>query len=409
MLVSKLITDTLPMQGFRVGSVKKTAEEIVVDLVPDRRCKPRCGRCGHTGSYRDTRPSRRFQHVPLWGISVVLVYAPRRVWCSKCDGLYVERMPWAAGKRRLTRALAVFLATWARELPWARVATLFRCSWGTVASAVDYVVAYGLANRSLEEVRLIGVDEISRKRGHVYLTNVYDLERGTLLWSGEGRTKATLEAFFAFLGPERAARLEGVCCDMWQPYVDMIKVHAPNATMVFDKFHIVRHLMEAVDQVRRQEIHEKGKEHRTLVAKSRYIWLKNPWNLSLGQKARLGMLEKLNLKINRAYLLKEAFREFWDYQLPQWAEKYLKKWFWWATHSRLEPMRKFAWMVRRHQEGILAYFRMRITNASVEGLNNKAKVVSHRAYGFRTARTFIRNLYLCMADLPMPEATHRFV
>ncbi|MDT8366361.1 MAG: transposase, partial [bacterium] len=109
------------------------------------------------------------------------------------------------------------------------------------------------------------------------------------------------------------------------------------------------------------------------------------------------------------YLLKEAFRRFWDYTSRSWAEKYLRWWFWWATHSRLEPMRQFAWMIRNHEEGILNYFRARITNATVEGLNNKAKVISHRAYGFRTSTTFIRNLYLCMADLPMPQTVHRFV
>jgi len=409
MLVSQLITTTLPLQGFRVMGVAKTGNELIARIVPDKRCKPLCSHCGGTGRHRDTRGDRRFQHVPLWNIAVVLVYAPRRVWCSACQGIYVERLPWAAGKRRQTRALAIFLATWAKELPWSRVATLFRCSWGTVASAVGYVVEYGLANRSLDSIRLIGVDEISRKRGHVYLTNVYDLEHGILLWSGEGRTKETLEEFFRFLGPERAAKLEGICCDMWQPYVDVIMSNAPNATLVFDKFHIVRHLMEAVDEVRRQEINEKGKEHRDLVAKTRYLWLKNPWNLTDRQKNRLGVLEKLNLKISRAYLLKEAFRRFWDYRLLPWAEKYLRKWFWWATHSRLEPMRKFAWLVRRHEAGILAYFKLRITNGSVEGLNNKAKVVSHRAYGFRTAKTFILNLYLSMGDLPMPESTHRFV
>jgi transposase len=409
MLVSKLITSTLELQGFRVESVEKLAEEIVVRIVPDRRFKPVCSHCGGAGRHRDTRGDRRFKHVPLWGMAVVLLYAPRRVWCPACRGVHVERLPWAAGKRRQTKALAIFLATWAKELPWSRVAALFRCSWGTVASAVGYVVEYGLANRNIDGVRLIGVDEISRKRGHVYLTNVYDLEQRTLLWSGEGRTKATLEEFFRFLGPERAAGLEGVCCDMWQPYVDVVMANAPNATLVFDKFHIVRHLMEAVDEVRRQEINEKGKEHRDLVAKTRYLWLKNPWNLTDRQKSKLGVLEKLNLKINRAYLLKEAFRRFWSYRLLPWAEKYLQKWFWWATHSRLEPMRKFAWLVRRHERGILAYFKLRITNASVEGLNNKAKVVSHRAYGFRTARTFITNLYLSMGNLPMPESTHRFV
>ena len=142
---------------------------------------------------------------------------------------------------------------------------------------------------------------------------------------------------------------------------------------------------------------------------SRYIWLKNPWNLTSKQQSRLGTLEKLNLKINRAYLLKEAFRQFWSYQRRGWAEKYLKKWFWWATHSRLQPMRYFAWLVRRHEENILSYFKLPIHNGTVEGLNNKAKVVSHRAYGFRSAKNYIRNLYHCMADLPMPKIVHTFV
>ena len=159
---------------------------------------------------------------------------------------------------------------------------------------------------------------------------------------------------------------------------------------------------------RRDEIREKGADHKELVAKTRYIWLKNPWNLTARQQARLSELEQLNLKINRAYLLKEAFREFWDYRRPSWAKRYLNRWFWWATHSRLEPMRDFAWMLRRHQDDLMNYFRLPIHNGTVEGLNNKAKVISHKAYGFRTAKTFIRNLYHCMADLPLPETVHTF-
>lgn len=409
MLISKLIKNTLPLQGFRVVNVSNSGEGLAVQMIPDRRYSPRCGRCGQPGRYRDTRSVRSFRHVPLWRIEVILFYAPRRVHCEACCGIYVERMPWVAGKRRMTTALAVFLATWAKELPWARVAALFRCSWGTVNNAVAYVVEYGLANRDLSNITQIGVDEISRKRGHVYLTNVYDLERGVLIWSGEDRTKASFKAFFEFLGPERCEQLEGICCDMWRPYIETIQTYAPGATLVFDKFHIVSHLLKAVDEVRRQEISEKGKEHKELVIKTRYIWLKNPWNLTDGQDVRLRSLEKLNLKINRAYLLKEAFRQFWDYTSRSWAEKYLRKWFWWATHSRLEPMKDFAWMIRNHEKGILNYFNMKITNATVEGLNNKAKVISRRAYGFRTPTTFIQNLYLCMGDLPMPQTVHRFV
>jgi transposase len=271
------------------------------------------------------------------------------------------------------------------------------------------MVEYGLAHRDLSDLTHIGIDEISREKGQVYLTNVYDLQTCKLIWSGEKRTKATLTSFFASLGSERIKNLEGICCDMWDPYIQVIRDNAPNATMVFDKFHIVRHLNEAVDQVRRDEIREKGREHKELIKDSRYIWLKNPWNLTDKQAARLSTLEKLNLKINRAYLLKESFRQFWSYKRKGWAKKFLDKWFWWATHSRLQPMRDFAWMLRRKEENILSYFKMPISNGSVEGLNIKAKVISHRAYGFRSAKNYIRNLYHCMAGLPEPQILHKFV
>lgn len=410
MLIETLIQNTLEMQGFRVGNVQMVNDRCLeATLVPDRRFSPRCGTCGQKAIYRDTRPVRRFRHVPLWGIDVYLSYAPRRVTCPNCGGTKTEALPWASGQRRFTRALMVTLATWARVLTWKQVASQFRCAWGTVAAAVDEAVKHGLVNRDLSEVKLIGIDEISRKRGHVYVTNVYDLGGRRLIWSGEGRSQDTLRDFFESFGSEQTAKLVGVCCDMWQPYADVVKEKAPQALLVFDKFHIVQHLSKAVDQVRRDEIREKGDSHKKLMAKSRYIWLKNPWNLTDKQKVRLAELEKLNLKINRAYLMKEAFRKLWDYRNPVWAEQYLDKWFWWATHSRLEPMRDFAWMLRRHQGDLFNYFRAPIDNGAVEGLNNKAKVIVHKAYGFRTAKNYIRNLYHCMADLPMPKLMHSFM
>ena len=409
MQIKSLIRKTISLQGFRILSVSSCISGINIHIVPDRRFLPRCGRCGLPGKYRDTRPERVFKHVPLWAIPVTLHYSPRRVLCQHCRGSYVESIPWAAGKRRLTNAFACYLATWARLLPWLEVARLFRCSWGTVAASVDFVVKYGLENRDLSGITHIGIDEISRRKGHKYITNVYDLKTKRLIWSGRGRTEETLREFFDFFGKNRAKQIQGVCCDMWMPYINVIEAKAPNAVLVFDKFHIVRHLMNAVDQVRRDEIREKGKEHKELVKRTRYLWLKNPWNLQDNQKARLSALEKLNLKINRAYLLKEAFRDLWSYSKPAWATKYLTKWFWWATHSRLKPMRDFAWLVRRHEKNILSYFKVPIDNGSVEGLNNKAKIVSHRAYGFRSVKNYILNLYHCMADLPMPSLPHSFV
>ncbi len=165
---------------------------------------------------------------------------------------------------------------------------------------------------------------------------------------------------------------------MWPAFINAVKAKAPQATLVFDKFHIVRKLTEAIDTVRRQEITEKGKEHKKLVAGSRYIWLKNPWNLTDGQKASLSTLEKLNLTIHRAYLLKESFRDFWQSPTKEDAAKYLQQWYSWADESEIKPVQEVAKLIKRHEENILTYFDMAISNGIAEGLNNKAKVISHR-------------------------------
>jgi len=408
MLVESIVRKTLELKKHCVNKVTEEHGEMIVYLVPDGRCRPVCSCCGIKGSGYDTLKSRRWKHVPLWGIPVTLVYSPRRVQCTRC-GVKVEAIPWAQGKSPVSLPLSVVLATWAKIVAWEVVGKLFGFHWNTVRKAVKEVVQYGLKNRDLSNLLYIGIDEISRKKGHVYHTQVYDLTEKKLLWSGEDRTSETLEAFFDYLGKDRCEKIEAVCCDMWAPYVEVVKERLPHAVLVFDKFHIVRHLLDAVDQVRRQEAQKLKSENPELLNKTRYIWLKNPWNLTENQRLRLSDLEKLNLKINRAYLLKEGFRKFWDYTYQAWAKKYLDQWFWWATHSRLKPMRDFAWMIRRHQDDILNYFKVRIDNGAVEALNNKAKSISHRAYGYRTAETFKLALYHGMGKLPMPQLTHKFV
>jgi transposase len=408
MLVESIVRKTLGLKRHRVKRVNEVDGSLVVWLLPDGRLKPLCSACETEGPGYDRLKERRWKHVPLWGIPVVLVYAPRRVACSRC-GVKVEAIPWTQGKSPLSLPLSVVLGTWARIVAWNVVGQLFGFHWNTVRKAVKDLVDFGLENRDLQEVLYIGIDEISRKRGHVYHTQVYDLTGKRLLWSGEDRSAETLQRFFDHFGEERSEKIEAVCCDMWAPYVDVIKERLPNALLVFDKFHIVRHLMEAVDTVRKEEARELRAEDPELLKKTRYIWLKNPWNLTEYQSVRLSDLEQLNLKINRAYLLKEVFRKFWSYTYRACAEKYLNRWFWWATHSRLKPFRDFAWMLRRHQEDILNYFKVRIDNGAVEALNNKAKAISHRAFGYRTAETFELALYHGLGKLPVPPSTHKFV
>jgi len=214
MLIESLVKATVELQGFRVVYGTGSATGLMVELGADGRHSPRCGRCGERAAYRDRRPKRRFRHVPLWGIDVQLVYAPRRLFCGCCDGVPVEALPWVSGKRQFTRALMVTLAGWARILTCKQVVTLLHRAWGTVEAAVDEALNYGLFHRDLTGVAHIGIDEISRKRGHVYVTNVYELNSRRLLWSGEGRAKETLEGFFDWFGKERTDRIEGVCCDV---------------------------------------------------------------------------------------------------------------------------------------------------------------------------------------------------
>jgi transposase len=400
---------TLGVKRHVVKSEENDGKSITITMDVKAGKRQICGTCGTLGKVRDRLKQRIWKHASLWGIPTTIAYRPARVSCPKCQRILVEAIPWNQGKSRLSVGLIWMLADWCKQLPWGQVAQMYGLHWNTVAKAVKQAVAYGLANRKIGQVLHIGIDELSRRKGHVYVTNVYDLAENRLLWSGEGRSQETLQAFFNEFGPMLQSRIKCVCCDMWQPYIDMIKKNLPAAVLVFDRFHIVQNLLKAVDEVRRQEAVTLKQINPDLLARSRYIWLKNSENLSDSQRSRLSYLERLNLRSHRAWLLKECFREFWEYRSKPHAARFLAKWFWWATHSRLKPMRDFAWMLRRHEENILAFFDQRITNGRVEGLNNKAKVISHRSYGFRTVSTYITALYHCLGKLPQPKLVHRFV
>ena len=408
MLVKTIARKTLGLKNHKIDKIKETPEgTIEIHISHKKRRLLPCKNCNEKHKVVDKLPERKWQHVSLWGRKVTIIYSPCRVMCR--GKLVVEDIPWSVGKSRISTALVSHLSIFAELLPWKQVAELFHVHWNTVRNAVKQIVEYGLVHRKIGDVIYFGIDEISRKKGQVYLTNVYDLKEKRLLWSGEDRDRNTIDRFYKDVGHKLNISVIAICCDMWQPYIDNLKLYFPDAIIVFDKFHIVSHLNKAVDEVRREEVQELKKTEPNLLKGTRYIWLKNPWNLTDKQKVRLSTLEKLNLKINRAYLLKENFQDMWEYKYPGCAKKFLKQWFWWATHSRLKPLRNFAWMVRRHEEGILNYFKVPISNGIVEGLNNKAKVISHRAYGFRTVETYKLALYHCMGKLPRPETSFKFL
>lgn len=416
MLVKTILNRIQKQPGFVYGAVTLLEEGgymvLGVDLWPRRGSRPICSGCGCRRSGYDTLSVRRFEFVALWGIQVFFLYPLRRVDCLAC-GVKVERVPWAQGKSHLTTTYAWFLASWAKKLSWKETARSFHTSWDSVVRSVKMAVAWGLEHRNLEGIGAIGIDEISRGHGQKYITLVYQIDKGTkrLLWVGKDRTMKTLLKFFKMFGEERSGALRFVCTDMWKPYLRVIASKAGQAVNVLDRFHIMAHMSKAIDEVRAQEVKDlkaKGKE--PVLTHARWCVLKRPENLTETQQGKLKELVACNLRTIRAYLLKEDFQWFWQYDSPTKAGEFLDAWCTRTMRSRLKPMKRVAKMLRVHRELLLNWMRAKgqVDLGTVEGFNNKARVTTKRAYGFRSYDLLELALYQTLGNLPEPEVTHRF-
>jgi len=388
------------------------SEALVVEINARANSRPECPECGRRGRKYDTMPVRLFEYVPIWAFQVFFRYAPRRVACPE-HGAKVEALPWAYGKERMTISYQVYLARWARRLSWKETADIFKTSWDSVYRAVRFVVEFGLANRSLDNVTEIGIDEIAVFKGPKFLTMVYQLNAGArrLLWCGPERRVKTLLRFFHEFGKERSEKLRFVCSDMWAPYLKVIAKKAPNALNILDRFHIMRKFNEAIDEIRRGEARLfKAQNQENVLERGRWLLLKRPENLSDKQTARLGDLLKLNLSSIKAYLMREDFQRFWEYKQVRFADRFLENWVTRALHTNLEPMKKVAKMLRNHKALILNWFKAKgqLSCGAVEGLNLKAKLTIRKAYGFKSLKCLQIALYHTLGDLPEPLCHHRF-
>lgn len=336
----------------------------------------------------------------------------RRVDCQRC-GVTVERVPWAIGKRPLTRAYAVFLARWARRLSWREVAEVFQASWESVYRSVKWVVDYGLAHRNLSGITALGIDEVQFRKGQRYLTLVYPIDSGCrrLLWIGKDRPEKTLVRCFRMFGRQRRAVLQYVCSDMWRPYLAVITKKVSHALHILDRYPIVANLNKAVDHVRAAESKRLAREgYEPILKHTRWCFWKREQNLTDKQCTRLNDVLQYNLRTVRAYLLKESFQGLWTYVAPNWAGWFLDQCVARAMRSRLEPIKKFARTIRVHRELILNWFRAtkQFSCGIVEGLNYKVKLTIRTAYGFSNLDYAQTALYHALAKLPEPQLTHRF-
>ncbi len=330
-------------QGFikcSIGSTTRKYPTIEIKVVPRKGSKAICSGCNQIRPGYDSLAQRHFEHIPIWGFLVFFVYALRRVECPEC-GVKVEVVPWVRGKNQLTESYSWFLANWARRMSWQEVSECFRTTWHHVFNSVKMAVEWGRQRVDLSNISAIGVDEVLWHRGHKYLTVVYqiDLHCKRLLWIGEDRKIETLEKFFGWFQEERIEKLKFICSDMWRAYINVITKNAGNALHVLDRFHIMAQISKAINKVRNQEITKLKKDGKQpVLRKCKWIFLKNPENLSESQEQKLAELLKQNLKTVKSYLLKEDFQRLWDYVSPYWAEWFINRWMKKVMYSKIGPI-----------------------------------------------------------------------
>jgi transposase len=324
----------------------------------------------------------------------------RRLRCRDC-GVRLEPVPWARAGAAHTRDFEDVVAWLAQQMAFAPIARLLRVGWHTIGPIVERVVADRLDQRRLEALVAIGVDEISYRRHHRYLTTVADHRTGAIVWCAPGRNSPTLRGFFAELGDGKDS-IRAVSIDMSGEDQRAIRDAVPQAEICFDPFHVVRLGARATDQVRRDEWNRHDHSHTPAgrrVKSTRWSLLKAPENQTIGQLATLWEVQQANQRLHRAFLLREELRPLYHLPNPALAPAHLDAWLAWASRSRPKPFVRLARTLRQHRDGILAAIRLGLSNRRLEGLNSKIRLITHRAFGFHSADPLIALVYLCCSGL----------
>jgi transposase len=366
----------------------------------------RCGCCGRKVDQGYDARARGWRHLDFAGMRVELRYRIRRVNCSSC-GVQTELVPWAEPGSSFTRDFEDLVALLAQKTDKTTICELMGIAWETVGNIARRVVERRGPADLLDGLQRIGIDEISYKRHHNYLTIVTDHVRRRVVWVGVGRSKETLESFFAVLGAERAAQLQLFSIDMLQSYIDVVCQRAPRAKIVFDRFHLQRLAQDAVDKVRRDQVREqRGTEEGKALKKTRWALLKRPWNVNVEESRKLSEVQRANRRLYRAYLLKETLCDILDHRQPNVAHQRLTDWMAWAQRCRLEPFRKLGKTIARHIDGIIEYVRTRLSNGIAEGMNSKIRTATKQAYGFRDPSSLTAMVYLRCSGVAIPPVVH---
>jgi transposase len=344
---------------------------------------------------------RRVRDLSCGDTRVYLEVEVRRVWCHDCGTVKQEKLPWVADNPFYTKRFAFFVGRRCRTATIQDVARELRLGWRTVKELDKHYMREQLRRTGTPGPELLGVDEIAIRKGHTYRIVVSDLERRRAIWfGGTDRSEASMDLFYAWLGTQKSKRIRLAVMDMWKPFrTSTLKAaHAPQAKILFDKFHVLRHLNEALDQVRKSEYARLTGQRRQFIKGQKYTLLSHRANLTLAGRRALQQLLRANKRLHTAYLLKESFGQLWDYEKEGWARRFFENWRAALKWQRLKPYEKFADLIERHWEGIAAYCHPenKVALGFVEGLNNKIRVLQRRAYGLRDEEYLRLKILTCM-------------
>jgi transposase len=345
------------------------------------------------------RKRRRVRDLSCGDTRVFLEFEVRRVFCRRCGQVRRERLDFLADNPLYTKRFAFYVGRRCRSATIKDVAQELHLDWHTVKELEKQYMAAQLARAGNPAPKAIGIDEISIRKGHTYRIVVSDLIRGRPIWfGGEDRSEASMTQFYDWLGKNKAQRLRLAVMDMWKPFRHVTNERAPQAAILFDKFHVLRHLNEALDSVRQSEYARLTGKQRRYIKGQKYTLLSHRENLDLDGRKALKTLLAANQRLNTAYLLKESFGQLWSYEREGWARRFFENWRASLKWQRLKPYEKFAEMIDRHWDGIAAYCRPenKVSLGFVEGLNNKIRVLQRRAYGLRDEEYLRLKILTCM-------------
>ena len=361
-----------------------------------------CPQCGRPGCKAHDTVNKVWRHLNFFQHVTYLHVRTPRVECPDC-GVKQVPVPWAREGSGFTLLFEAFIMAMAKEMPVNAIARLVGEHDTRIWRILHHYVEEARSEQDYSRISKIGMDETSSKRGHNYITVFVDMDKSQVLFATPGRDAATLTAFKEDLEAHGgdAGSIKQVCCDMSPAYIRGIEDTFEEAAITFDKFHILKVINEAVDEVRRWE-----QRTRPELKKTRFAWLKNPQNLTVKQRGIIEDLNvpKLNLKTAKGYQIKLTFQDLYKQPRGQ-AEEFLKRWYFWATHSRLQPMIAAARTIKRHWAGVLGWFESGITNGVLEGINSLIQAAKAKARGYRSTRNLITIVYLIAGKLDL-SVTH---